>query len=268
MKKIKLLLFFISVFSFISISTLGQNICTGKIICKGGPVFDPDDIPIPCVISWLETDTCDYVLSLNSHWICGCELTVNGIDYFIDDEVIITGMVTFLGTNIYSKNIYEIEIATIEKLYNVTLYDVILIANPTVGGTVTGGGTGFTENDEITITATPNKNYIFVNWTNGNTEVSTDAEYTFTVIETVALTANFTTESGITNYNYDKITIYPNPATETLYFNKETVFEIVDLQGKILLKSEITVKSLNINFLQTGIYFMKTENSVQKFIKE
>lgn len=78
------------------------------------------------------------------------------------------------------------------------------------------------------------------------------------------------TETAI-QFNDDsskELRIFPNPAKETLYFNRETVFEIMDMQGRILLKSALPVKSVRIADLASGVYFVRSGNSVQKFIKE
>ena len=60
-------------------------------------------------------------------------------------------------------------------------YDITTSANPTEGGTVEGGGT-YLHGDVCTLTATPNTNYVFVNWTLDGEVVSTEAEYSFEVI--------------------------------------------------------------------------------------
>lgn len=70
------------------------------------------------------------------------------------------------------------------------LYTVTAIPNNDNYGSTTGSGT-YVDQTEVTVTATPNENYKFVNWTNNGTEVSTDAEYTFTVYDDTALVANF-----------------------------------------------------------------------------
>ena len=57
-------------------------------------------------------------------------------------------------------------------------------------GTVEGAGT-YEHGDEVTLTATPAEGYEFVNWTAGETVVSTENPYTFTVAEDVNLVANF-----------------------------------------------------------------------------
>ena len=73
-------------------------------------------------------------------------------------------------------------------------YTVSVSANPTDGGTVTGGGT-FQEGQSCTVTATANTGYTFTNWTESGNMVSTDASYTFTVTGDRNLVANFSPES-------------------------------------------------------------------------
>ena len=72
-------------------------------------------------------------------------------------------------------------------------------------------------------------------------------------------------------WNSASIQIYPNPTSDVLNFSLETVFEIIDLQGKILLKNETAVKSVNIGNLPAGVYFIKltteTGNTVKKIMK-
>lgn len=63
-------------------------------------------------------------------------------------------------------------------------------AAPAEGGTVTGGG-AVVNDTSVTMTATPNTGYRFVNWTENGEVVSTDAAYTFTANGSRTLTANF-----------------------------------------------------------------------------
>jgi hypothetical protein len=67
---------------------------------------------------------------------------------------------------------------------------ISLSANPAVGGTVSGGGV-INSGTQVTVTATPNPGYRFVNWTEGGIEVSTNASYTFIVNADRTLVANF-----------------------------------------------------------------------------
>ena len=73
-------------------------------------------------------------------------------------------------------------------------YTVTVVTNDDTMGTATGGGTEFLYGDEVTVTAVANPNYEFVNWTENETVVSTDAEYTFNVEGNRDLVANFQIE--------------------------------------------------------------------------
>ena len=83
-------------------------------------------------------------------------------------------------------------------------YIVTLNVNNAEGGAVTGDGE-YKAAQQATVTATANTGWKFVNWTDGATEVSTDAEYTFIVTGDVTLTANF---ALIGTY---KVTLVANP---------------------------------------------------------
>ena len=78
--------------------------------------------------------------------------------------------------------------------FAVNVYEVSATANPTAGGTITGTG-NFYHGATATLTATANEGYTFTNWKNGNTIVSTNATYSFTVTEATTLVANFTLNS-------------------------------------------------------------------------
>ncbi len=60
----------------------------------------------------------------------------------------------------------------------------------TAGGSVTGGG-DYKEGATATLTATPNNGYVFVKWTEGSSEVSTDATFTVEVTKNVTYKAHF-----------------------------------------------------------------------------
>jgi hypothetical protein len=86
-----------------------------------------------------------------------------------------------------------------------TTYTVSVSANPTNGGTVTGGGT-YSQGQSCTVSATANSGYTFTNWTENGNVVSTHANYTFTVNGNRTLVANFTVQPQ--QYN---ITVSANP---------------------------------------------------------
>ena len=83
-------------------------------------------------------------------------------------------------------------------------YTITVSANPSNGGTATGGGT-FTYGQSCTVTATANTAYTFSNWTENGNVVSSNANYTFTVNSNRTLVANFTE-------NTYTITVSANPS--------------------------------------------------------
>ena len=69
-------------------------------------------------------------------------------------------------------------------------YTISTSASPSAGGTTSGGGSKSC-GSSVTVTATPNACYSFVNWTEGGTPVSSSASYTFTASANRTLVANF-----------------------------------------------------------------------------
>ena len=93
-------------------------------------------------------------------------LTVSGIAYGRDD-----------GRNV-------------RLVRSIPVYSIEATPNPAEGGTVTGQG-NYNSDATCTLTATPNEGYVFNNWTENGTVVSTDASYSFTVTSDRTLVANF-----------------------------------------------------------------------------
>ncbi len=98
-----------------------------------------------------------------------------------NDTVVSTGAsysftVTGAGSYVanFSKNTYEIEAS----------------ANPTAGGSVSGGGQ-YEHGATCTLSAAANAGYTFTNWTRNDTVVSTSASYSFAVTGAGSYVANF-----------------------------------------------------------------------------
>ena len=77
--------------------------------------------------------------------------------------------------------------------FTLNSYNITVAANPANGGSVTGAGT-YNHGTSCTLTATPNANYNFVNWTKNGTIVSSNPTYTFSVTSNGNYTANFSEE--------------------------------------------------------------------------
>ena len=82
-------------------------------------------------------------------------------------------------------------------------YTITVNANPVAGGSVTGAGE-YDYGTLVTLTATVNEGYTFVNWTNDGTEVGTETTYSFTVSGATTFVANFILNSY-------EVMVTPNP---------------------------------------------------------
>lgn len=75
-------------------------------------------------------------------------------------------------------------------------YTISVMATPTNGGTVSGGGSK-EEGSSCTVVATPAEGYAFSGWYEGGQLVSSQASYTFTVQNARTLQARFSESSGV-----------------------------------------------------------------------
>lgn len=94
----------------------------------------------------------------------------------------------------YVTNLDKLNACNVNVKYNVTVSAI-----PSNGGTVSGGGS-YDDGSSVTVTASANSGYRFVNWTENNSEVSTSANYTFDISSDRSLVANF--DLIPTTYNF------------------------------------------------------------------
>ncbi len=85
---------------------------------------------------------------------------------------------------------------TFETKEVVSRYTVTAVVSPEGSGEVKGAGGTFDHGEDVTLTAIAKPGYRFVSWTDGSTEESTDATYTFQATKTVELQANFQKDNG------------------------------------------------------------------------
>jgi hypothetical protein len=76
-------------------------------------------------------------------------------------------------------------------------FSVATSPSPSVGGSTSGDGL-YTNGSSVTVVATANPGYAFVNWTRDGTQVGTAASYTFTLTTNRTLVANFASAFSIT----------------------------------------------------------------------
>lgn len=103
------------------------------------------------------------------------------------------------GTQASSNANYTFEVngnRTLVANFQIQSYTISVAANPSNGGTVTGGGS-YEYGQICSVTANSGNGFNFVNWTENGVQVSTNSNYTFTVTGNRNLVANFTSQSYV-----------------------------------------------------------------------
>ena len=95
---------------------------------------------------------------------------------------------------------------TLVANFEIKHYTIEVSAEPTNGGTASGGG-DYNHGESCTVSATAKSGYAFVNWTENDSVVSDNANYTFTVKRGRTLVAHFEVQAPNT-YN---INVSANP---------------------------------------------------------
>ena len=172
-------------------------------------------------------------------------------------------------------------------VYMPQIYTIALSANPTEGGTVRGGGT-YEENQSCTVSAIPAEGYAFVNWTEHDTEVSTDAHYTFTVNSDRDLVANFELQTfeirvtvdpaeaasvtGEGTYHYgDEVTLTLNRNEDWAFVNwteddevvsEETIYVFTVTRDRNLKAHFLHTEGIGENSISVNLYPNPTNDKV------
>jgi hypothetical protein len=143
----------------------------------------------------------NYTISVSANPSNGGSVTGGGTYHYGDNCTVVATAnngYTFTnwteGNNVVSTNAnYTFTVTgnrTLVAHFTVQSYTITATADPTTGGTVTGGGT-FNYGQSCTLTATPATGYDFINWTKNGQQISTNASYTFTVTESATYVAHF-----------------------------------------------------------------------------
>ena len=129
------------------------------------------------------------------------------------EEVEIDGKTVVVVVSANEKYTFKMEsadrdlVANFRKVDEPEIFAVAVSASPPEGGKVSGGG-NYENGTEVTVYSAAATGYIFVNWTEGGTVVSSSADYTFTVESNRKLVANFEKEIIQTSYT---VYLYVDP---------------------------------------------------------
>ena len=122
--------------------------------------------------------------------------------------------------------VYQNETTEVFELYTPTKYNILVSANPSEGGTFTGNGE-YNHDDTVTLMAYENDGYEFVNWTNGNTILTTNKSYTFKALQNQTLSCNFLKVPSYTVFsNIVAGNGTVNPPTQEVLHGKKAMFDI------------------------------------------
>lgn len=149
-------------------------------------------------------------------------------------------------------------VAEDEDVYTVT----VVSADPAVGS-VSGGGQ-VVNGGSVTIRATPNEGYRFLNWQDGNTE----NPRVVTVTSDITYTAYFeSTTQGIFNVDENKIIVYPNPTSGIINVAADDVLRIAVYNvNSQLVKTALKESVIDISALPSGVYTLRVETIQSTFV--
>jgi len=97
------------------------------------------------------------------------------------------------GVEVSASEVYPFTVnadRTLVANFALNTYTITTSASPSAGGSTSGGGT-FHHGDPVTVLASANAGYTFVNWTEGGIAVSASDSYAFTAAADRILVANF-----------------------------------------------------------------------------
>ncbi len=142
-------------------------------------------------------------------------------------------------------------------------HTVATSAQPISGGATTGDGT-YAAGSTATVTATANMGYVFVEWRENGTAVSTDPSYSFMITADRSLEAVFDQSVGIADFSgMENISVFPNPSSGIVYFSKadNCDLKVFNALGQLVYASKINAHNRQIELKHSGIYIVKLTSS-------
>jgi hypothetical protein len=150
----------------------------------------------------------------------------------------------------------------ITGIFVINIYSVVV--SSTEGGVATASASEAEYNSSVTLTATPDDNYEFVNWTVNGEEISSESTISVVITSDMEFVANFKKiESSIKESASDLVKIYT--ANGTIFIsNYEGIVRVVTLSGKIIAEQYINdYAQIEID---KGIYLILTDNKTYKIV--
>ena len=148
-------------------------------------------------------------------------------------------------------------------------YTVTVSANNPEMGSVSGGGR-YVQNYVVTLRATANPGFHFVDWDDGET----DSVRAIRVIRDMNLVARFAENVGIpeTENLGLKVDISPNPAhgKVTIRVSEPSVLSVIDITGRTVANFEVrsSKSEFDVSELTAGAYFVRIATATETITKK
>ncbi len=143
------------------------------------------------------------------------------------------------------------------------MYTLTLMVNPEDAGEVTGFGEYYS-GTVVTVNATAFEGFEFINWTDEDGMIVSEvAENEISMpAEDLTLTANFESTVSVEELWTEQVSIYPNPASNYLYFlSGETIstIEIFNLHGQKVYYQKVndTRYRIDVSSVQAGLFLVR-----------
>ena len=113
----------------------------------------------------------------------------------------------------------------------------------------------------MTVTATANEGYIFVNWTEDGEVVSAESEYSFVITEDMELVANFVEVEGVDEQYAQTLSLYPNPTNVNHPISLGMIYDKVEVYNSIGVRIADYSNVDSIDGMEAaGIYIIRVVN--------
>jgi hypothetical protein len=144
-------------------------------------------------------------------------------------------------------------------------YTVSTSSNPVAGGSVTGAGS-YASGASVTVTASANSGYTFVDWTENGNPVSTNSSYSFNISANRVLVANFDFTTDVQNIEQPILKVYPNPSAGRVMI--ETSFEaelkVINHVGQQMQSTKLNKGRNEVVIEENGVYMLNLIDSLGK----
>ena len=136
--------------------------------------------------------------------------------------------------------------------------------NPTWGNVSQSGDGTYEKGTKVTVTATANEGYRFIDWTKDGAEFSKESVYTFAVTEDLRLTANFEKKSSdVANENRDNDNFYVYAQERNIVLSEERgLVQVFNAVGQCVYSGKDTVIPVG----KSGVYIIRAGTGNYKVI--